>query len=75
MVFGIGFGIEAAIEVGASGEVDFTTDDGFDARLDGFLVKVDRPEEVAVIGDGDGGHSEAGGFFDQRGNSNGTIED
>ena len=48
---GIGAGLVALLR-----DVDFAADDGMDAVGLGRVVELDRAEEVAVIGHGDGGH-------------------
>src|SRR5208282_3350027 len=39
-----------------------------------FLIKLGGGEKIAVIGDGDGGHSAAGGFGDEVGDAAGAVE-
>ncbi len=44
----------------AGSEIDFTTQDGFDAGFFAGLIEIDGAVEVAVIGHGDGRHAEFG---------------
>ena len=48
---GIGAGLVALLR-----DVDFAADDGLDALCLGGVVELDRAEEIAVVGHGDGGH-------------------
>ena len=61
-------------EAGAVDEVDFAADDGFDVAGLGFVVEVDCAEEVSVVGDGEGGHAECGGAFDEAVDAAAPVE-
>ena len=51
-----GRGFFAAVVAAAFGDVDFAADDGLDVSLAGFIEKIGGGKQVAVIGDGHGGH-------------------
>ena len=58
----------------AGGDINLAADDGFHAGLGGGLVKRNGGVHVAVVGDGDGGHSKRGGFFYQIVRANRSVE-
>jgi len=70
-----GAGFFTAVEAAAFGEVDFAADDGLDVALAGFIEKIGGGEEVAVVGDGYGGHFLAGGLVEKLGGFAGTVEE
>jgi len=55
--------------------IHFAADDGLDAGLGGFEVKIEGAEEVAVVRDCDRGHAEINGFFDQAIERTGPVEE
>ncbi len=55
-------------------DVDFAADDGMDAFGFGVVVELDRAEEVAVIGHGDGGHFLLGDDLHELGDFAGAVE-
>ncbi len=56
---------DAAIVAAAARDVYFAADDRLHAARGGFVVKMLGGKEIAVIGDGHGGHAAAGGFVNQ----------
>src|SRR5206468_9487162 len=60
-----GRGFFPAVVAAAFGDVDFAADDGLDVTLAGFIEEVCSGEEIAVIGDGHGGHLLARGFVEK----------
>ena len=50
------------------GQIRFDTDDGLDVAFTGFFPELKRPEERAVVGDGDSGHLLFGRSVEQRTN-------
>ena len=52
----VAVGFFAAVVAAAFGDVNFTTDDGFDVALAGFVEKIRSCEKIAMIGDGHRGH-------------------
>ncbi len=58
-------GFFAAVVAAAFGDVDFAADDGLDVAFAGFIEKVGGGEQIAVVGDGHGGHLLAGGFVEE----------
>ena len=55
-------------------DIDLTADNRLHAGLRGGLVKWNRRVHVAVVSDGDGGHSQGGGFFHQIARTDRSIE-
>ncbi len=56
-------------------DVDFAAEDGLDAQIDGRVVEVLHPVHVAVVGDGQRGHAELLGPFEQGLDRGGSVED
>ena len=54
-----------ALEAATRRDVELGADDGLDAGLLARRVEVDSPEEVAVIGEGEGGKAQLGGAGDE----------
>ena len=55
-------------------DIDLAADDGLHAGLGGGLVKRNGRVHVAVVGDGNGGHPQGGGFFHQITGADRSIE-
>ena len=51
----LAFPIESAL----GRQIGFAADNGFDTCRRRFLVEIDGPKEIAVVGNGHGGHAEA----------------
>ena len=49
----------------AARDIDFAADDRLHAARGGLVIEMLGGKEVAVVGDGDGGHAAAGGFVNQ----------
>ncbi len=54
-------GVGSAVKPAGRGHIDFTADDGLDVALLRRLIKLHRPEKVAVVRHRDGGHFQARG--------------
>ena len=67
-------GFFAAVVAAALGDVDFAADDGLDIALAGFIEEIGGGEEVAVVGDGHGGHFLARSFVEKLGGFARAIE-
>ena len=67
-------GFFAALVAAALGEIDFTTDDGLNVPLAGFVEEICGGKEVAVVGDSHGRHFLAGGFVEEFGGFAGAVE-
>ena len=63
VIGGFGDAVGVFVEAGVWGDVEFAADDAFDVEFLGGGVPFDSAEEVAVIGECDGGHGELFGFF------------
>ena len=74
-IFGGGAGFFAAVVAAALGDVDFATDDGLDVALAGFIEEIGGGEEVAVVGDGHGGHFLARGLVEKLGGFAGSVQE
>ena len=74
-IIGRGAGFFAAVETAALGDVNFAADDGLDVALAGFMEEIGGGEEVAVVGDGHGGHFLAGGLVEKFGGFTRTVEE
>src|SRR5215467_1254989 len=61
----IAVGLFTAIVPAALRDIDFAADDGFHVTLAGFVEEISSGKEIAVVGDGHGGHLLAGGFVQQ----------
>ncbi len=57
--------LSRALEAAARGDIELGADDGLDAGLPARRVEIDGPEEIAVIGEGQGGKAELGGAGDE----------
>jgi hypothetical protein len=68
-------GFLAAVVTATLGDVDFAANDGFHVALVGFVKKVGGSEEVAMVGDGHGGHFLPRGFVKKLGGFAGTVEE
>jgi hypothetical protein len=55
-------------------DVGFDADDRTDPLLERLLVELDRPEEVSVVGDGDGLHPHRGRLVDHGVDLLGAVE-
>ncbi len=62
------------VESGSGGHINFDADNGFDAGLGRFFIKLDRAEHGAVIGDGHRMHAELGGPLQKVVDANGPIQ-
>ena len=80
-----GFGVAAILGVAsirflssvvatALRHVNFAADDGLDVALTGFIKEIGRSKEIAVIGDGYGGHLLAGRFIQELGGLASPVE-
>ena len=67
-------GIERTRQAGFISPAMARIDDGFDFVLQRFFIKIDRPQDGAVIGQGHGRHLEGEGFFQQVIDFEGRIE-
>ena len=67
-------GIRLFIEAAAWGEIDLAANDRLDAFRTAFLVELNGAEEVAVIAQGERGHFELHGTFDQVWDAAGSVE-
>ena len=56
------------------GNVQLAPEDGFDSGLLSLLIEIHRAEHVAVIRDGNGGHSVLLGFLQQIAHADGTVQ-
>ena len=61
-------------EARTGGHVNFAADDGLDACIHRGLVELDRAEEHAVIGDGQGGEAQFAGALHEPVEAAGTVE-
>ena len=66
--------IRAAIVTAAARHIDFAADDRLDAADGGFVIELLGGKQIAVVGDGHGGHAAPRGFVDQFGNVAGAVE-
>ena len=71
---GVAGGGGVALGHRAGGDIDLAADDGFHSGLHGGLVERNGRVHVAVVGDGDGGHAERGGFFYQISRADRAVE-
>ncbi len=71
VVVAVGFALDADALLR---DVDFAADDGVDAVVLGVVVELDRAEEVAVIGHGDGGHFLLGDDLHELRDLAGSVE-
>jgi len=62
------------VESAAGRNVNFDTNNGFDAGLDRFFIKLDGAEHGAMIGGGHRMHAELSGTLQQIVNANGTVQ-
>ncbi len=67
-------GFFAAVMAAALGHVDLAADDGLDVALAGFIEEIRSGKEIAMIGDGHGGHFLAGRFIQKLGGFASPIE-
>src|SRR5258708_13738044 len=63
-----------AVMAAALSNVDFAADDGLDVALAGFIEEIGGGEEIAMVGDGHGGHLLAGRFIQKLGGFAGPLE-
>jgi hypothetical protein len=63
------------VQMTAGGHINLASNDGFEVFGFRFLVEVDGPEHVAVIGDGYRRHTELGGALEQVIQANGAVEE
>src|SRR5260370_24220989 len=56
-----------AVMAAALSNVDFAADDGLDVALAGFIEEIGGGEEIAMVGDGHGGHLLAGPVIQKLG--------
>ena len=64
----------ALIVAAGARDVYFAADDRLHAAGGGFVVEMLGGKEIAVIGDGDGGHAAAGRFVNQFGDVASAVE-
>ena len=64
----------AAIFVIVRRDVHFAADDGLHAVGGGLVIEIRGGEKIAVIGDGDGGHSAARGLGGQFADFAGAVQ-
>ena len=62
------------VESAAGSNINFDADNGFDAGLGRFFIKLDGAEHGAMIGGGHRMHAELGGALQQVVDANGTIQ-
>jgi hypothetical protein len=55
------------LQAATLGDVDFTADDGLDVALGGFIEEISSGKQVAMVGDGHGGHFLPGRFVEKFG--------
>src|SRR5258708_16760393 len=65
----------AAVMAAAVSNVDFAADDGLNVALAGFIEEIGGGEEIAMVGDGHGGHFLAGGFIQELGGFASPLEE
>jgi hypothetical protein len=70
----VGLGREVAFRAFAGCQVGFATDNRFDPAIDRLLVKLDRAEHVAMVGDGHRRHPALLGVVEQRHQLVGAVE-
>ena len=75
VVGGFGDSVGVFVEAGVWCDVEFAADDGFDVVFFGGVVPVDGAEEVAVVGEGDGGHVELFGFLEEGVDGGAAVEE
>ena len=63
-----------ALVAAAFGHVDFAADDGLNVALAGFVKEIGGGEEIAMVGDGHGGHLLAGRFIQKLGGFASPVE-
>ncbi len=63
------------VEPALRGDVDLAAQDGLDAPGFGLLEELDGPEDVAMVGDGHGGHVLVVGRADEVADPQAAIED
>src|SRR5260370_35382922 len=63
-----------AVMAAALSNVDFAADDGLDVALAGFIEEIGGGEEIAMVGDGHGGHLLAGRLIQKLGGFSGPIQ-
>lgn len=68
----VAFGINVRffIKATASGNINLDADDWFNSVFFAFLIKLNDAIHTAVVSDGDCGHTQTFGFFDQIGDFN-----
>src|SRR5258708_20152617 len=64
----------AAVMAAALGHVDLAANDGLDVALAGFIEEIGSGKEIAMVGDGHGGHLLAGRFIQKLGGFASPIE-
>ncbi len=64
----------AAVVAAALSYIDFAADDGLDVALASFIKEIGSSKEIAVIGDGYGGHLLAGRFIQELGGLASPVE-
>jgi len=64
----------AAVMAAAFGHVDLAANDGLDVALAGFIEEIGSGKEIAMVGDGHGGHLLAGRFIQKLGGFASPIE-
>ena len=62
------------VETAARGDVDLAAEDGLDPGLLGRLEELDRPEDVAVVGQGHGAHAVPGRGLAQGVDAHGPVQ-
>ena len=72
--YGVALAGGLLVGAAAGGEVGLVPDDRLDAGLLALAVELDRPVQVAVVGDGAGGHAQRLGLGDQLGDAVGPVE-
>ncbi len=75
VVGGLGDAVGVFLEAGAGGDVHFAAEDGLDGGLVAGFVKFDGAEEVAVVGEAQGGHGEVLGGADEVVDGGGAVEE
>src|SRR5713226_5102453 len=68
------FRIGRLLLVTAASHVNLAADDRFDAARGGFVEKIGRGEQVAVVGDGHGGHAAARSLIYDRSDVTGAVQ-
>ena len=75
MVGGLGDAMGVFVEARGGGDVEFAADDAFEVVFFGGGVPFDGAEEVAMVGEGDGGHAEFFGTFEEVVDGGTAIEE